>query len=82
MVYNGRKLPLDQHILLPPDLMEWLPEESLAYTIIDVILDMDMSPFYKKYRNDGKGGKFLDPAVKLSVLYLRLLYGGIFFKKD
>ena len=67
-MYNERKLPLDQHILLPPDLMEWLPEESLAYTIIDVISDMDMSPFYKKYRNDGKGGKFLDPAVKLSVL--------------
>ena len=68
-MYNERKLPVDQQFLLPCDLQEWLPENSLAYTILDIVSTMDLSVFYGKYRKDGIGGKFLDPAIKLTILY-------------
>lgn len=67
-MYNERKLSLDQQLLLPCDLLEWLPEDSLAYAIRDIISTLDLSTFYLKYRKDGLGGKFLDPSIKLSIL--------------
>lgn len=68
-MYNELKLPVDQQFLLPCDMMEWLPEDSLAYTIFHIVSTMDLGEFYGKYRKDGIGGKFLDPAIKLSIFY-------------
>jgi len=45
----------EQQYLLPPALQDWLPPKDLAWLIIDAVDAMDLSAFYKKYREDGQG---------------------------
>jgi hypothetical protein len=35
----------EQPFLLPPDVREWLPEDHLAWFVIDAVGVMDSSPF-------------------------------------
>ncbi len=37
---------VDQQLLLPPDLRSWLPEEHLAYFVLEVVAELDLSDFY------------------------------------
>ena len=46
----------DQLLLLPPDLREWLDEGDLAYFILDVVRELDLSAVLRPYRSD-KGGQ-------------------------
>lgn len=43
----------DQELLLPPSLREWLPEDHLAWFVIDAVDAIDLSGFYADYRDDG-----------------------------
>jgi hypothetical protein len=45
----------EQVLLMPPSLRDWLPEDHLAWTILDAVLEMDLSAFYDAYRADGHG---------------------------
>jgi transposase len=58
----------DQVFLLPPSLRDWLPEDHLAWWVIDAVADMDLSGFYARYRVDGHGRPAYDPAVLVAVL--------------
>jgi transposase len=58
----------DQPLLLPPDLRDWLPENHLAWTILDVVAEMDLSAFYDDYRSDGHGRAAYDPAMMVALL--------------
>ena len=58
----------DQVFLLPPSLRDWLPEDHLAWWVIDAVADMDLSVFYARYRADGHGRAAYDPAVLVAVL--------------
>jgi transposase len=40
---------LDQALLLPPSMRDWLPEGDLAYFIIDVVEELDLSEIYRYY---------------------------------
>jgi hypothetical protein len=31
---------------LPPSLREWLPDEHLAWFVIDAVAEIDLEPFY------------------------------------
>ena len=53
----------DQELLLPPNLMDWLPEEHLASFVLDAVEEMDLSAFYGSYRADGHGRPAHDPAM-------------------
>src|ERR1700757_2885552 len=55
-------------MMLPPSVREWLPEDHLAFFVLDVGAELDLSAFYAAYRVDGKGGSVYDPAMMLSVL--------------
>lgn len=33
----------NQLLLLPPDMKQWLPEDDLAYFIMDVVNELDLS---------------------------------------
>ena len=35
---------------MPPDVREWLPEEHLAWFVIDAVGEMDLDAFYAAYR--------------------------------
>ena len=36
----------EQELLLPPSLREWLPEDHLAWFVIDAVTEMDLAAFY------------------------------------
>jgi transposase len=48
---------LDQRLLLPPDLREWLPEKHLALFVSDVVDSLDLSAILDAYRKDEKRGR-------------------------
>ena len=68
---NFKAVNREQMLLLPPSLDEWLPEEHLAWFILDAVEEMDLSGFYAKYRSDGTGQAAYHPQMLLAVL----LYG-------
>jgi len=59
---------VDQLMLMPPSVREWLPEDHLAFFVLDVVAELDLSAFYAAHRVDGRGGSVYDPAMMLSVL--------------
>jgi transposase len=66
--YNFIPVERDQDLLLPPSLREWLPEQDLAWFIIDAVAQMNLEPFYAKYRNDGWGNASYDPKMMVSLM--------------
>jgi transposase len=58
----------EQSFLLPPDVREWLPEEHLAWFVIDAVGVMDLSRFYAAYRQDGHGRAAYEPSVMIALL--------------
>jgi transposase len=71
MAYNFLRGDYDQPFLLPPDLRDWLPEGHLAWFILDVVDQRDLTLFYRAHRDDGHGQPAYDPKLLLGVL----LYG-------
>src|SRR5918997_741803 len=58
----------EQELLLPPSLREWLPEDHLAWFVIDAVAAMDLAAFYAAYRADGLGRAAHDPAMMVALL--------------
>jgi transposase len=58
----------DQPLLLPPDLRDWLPEDHLAWFVIEAIEELDLEPFYASYRADGHGRAAHEPKMMLTLL--------------
>lgn len=59
---NVRSSDLDQLFLMPPSVKDWLPEDHLAFFVLDVVCELDLAAFYAAYRADGRGGSVYDPA--------------------
>jgi hypothetical protein len=55
MAQNFIECDREQLLLMSPSLREWLPEDHLAWFVIDAVGDMDLSAFYARYRQDGWG---------------------------
>src|SRR5436190_20948329 len=68
MSVNVRAGDVDQLMMMPPSVREWLPEDRLAFFVLDVVAELDLSAFYAAYRVDGRGGSVYDPAMMLAVL--------------
>ena len=58
----------EQELLLPPSLLEWLPEDHLAWFVIDAVAAMELAAFYVAYRADGHGRAAHDPAMMVALL--------------
>jgi transposase len=58
----------DQELLLPASLREWLPDDHLAWFVIDVVARLDLTAFYAAYRFDGHGRAAHDPAMMVALL--------------
>ena len=64
-----RPYSMDQRLLLPPDLREWLPEEHLALFISDIVDELDLSRIVEAYeRGDGRGQPPYHPAMMVKLL--------------
>ena len=65
---NVRVVERDRLWLMPPSLSDWLPSDHLAWFVLDVIAELDLSSFYRSLRADGRGGASYDPELMLGVL--------------
>jgi transposase len=63
MAQNFIECDREQLLLMSPSLREWLPENHLAWFVIDAVKDIDLSLFYARYRQDGWGRAAYDPAM-------------------
>ena len=55
MTQNFLECDREQELLMPPRLRKWLPEDHLAWFVIDAVEGMDLDAFYADYRADGHG---------------------------
>lgn len=63
---------VNQTLLFPPSLHDWLPEGHLARFLVDVVSALDLSVVYASYEErDGRGQSAYAPEMMLRVL----LYG-------
>jgi transposase len=58
----------DQELLLPTSLLDWLPEDHLAYFISDAVDALDLSAFYVRYEGDGRRRAPFEPVMMVKVL--------------
>jgi transposase len=58
----------DQPLLLPPDLRDWLPEDHLAWFVIESVEALDLSAFDAAYRSDGHGRSAHDPRMMVALI--------------
>ena len=68
MAQNFIECDREQLLLMSPSLREWLPENHLAWFVIDAVKDIDLSPFYARYRQDGWGRAAYDPAMMVAIV--------------
>ena len=68
MAYNFKRYDRDQMYLMPPSVADWLPEDHLAWFVLDAVQQMELSSFYKKYREDGRGGSLYEPSMMVGLL--------------
>jgi len=63
---------VNQSLLFPPSLHDWLPEGHLARFLVDVVSALDLGAIYASYEEkDGRGQSAYAPAMMVRVL----LYG-------
>ena len=62
--------------MLPQDMADWLPEDHLAWFVIDVVDAIDLDRFRRSYRRDGHGRPAYDPAMMVALL-LYAYCGGV-----
>jgi transposase len=55
-------------MLMPADPRDWLPAGHLAWKVIELAGEMDLSRFGAWYRRDGQGGRPYDPAMMATLL--------------
>src|SRR5215216_1637496 len=58
----------EQSFLMPPGVREWLPENHLAWFVIDAVDEMNLDAFYSAYRVDGRARPAYDPAMMVALL--------------
>jgi transposase len=68
MAQNFIACDREQELLLPPSLREWLPEDHLAWFVLDAVDAMDLQSFLAGYREDGWGRAAHDPAMMVALL--------------
>jgi transposase len=60
-----------QNFLLPPSLLDWLPEQHLARFVLEVVEELDLRPIYEPYEKELRGFPPYEPKMMVALL----LYG-------
>ena len=59
---------IDQRLLLPPDMREWLPEGHLALFLSDVVDELDLGALYsERDMGDARGRRGFHPATMVKL---------------
>jgi transposase len=72
---------LDQGLLLPPSLHDWLPEGHLARFIADVVEELDLKAVYQSYTGDGRGLAAYQPSMMIRLLVYGYCLGVVSSRK-
>jgi transposase len=75
MARNFIRADRDQPFLMPPDMRDWLPEDDLAWVVLDAVEQCDLSAFTGVYREDGQGRPAFDPAMMVALLLHAYCHG-------
>lgn len=68
MAYNFLAGDREQQYLMPPSVADWLPENHLAWFILDAVDELDLDEFRRRYRTDGRGGAAYEPGMMVALL--------------
>ena len=68
MSHNFITADREQVLLMPPALVDWLPDEHFVWTVLGAVEQMDLAAFYGAYRANGQGRAAYDPQMLLSLL--------------
>lgn len=63
-----RTYDLDQLLLLPPSMREWLPPDHLVYLVLDLVASLDLTEVYKAYDGEKGGRPPYDPRMMVALL--------------
>jgi transposase len=63
-----RPVQREQGFLLPPDMREWLPEDHLAWLVLEIVEQLDRSALHARHPNSGAGRAAYDPDMLLALL--------------
>ena len=64
-----------QTFLLPPSLMDWLPEDHLVWTVLGAVEEMSLDVFYGAYRANGQVRAAYDPSMVVACCCTRMRWG-------
>lgn len=81
MSFNFLSPDRERAFLLPPSIADWLPEDHLAWFIIDAVEQIDLNPFLSVHRRDGRGGAAYHPAMMLAVMLYAYACGELSSRK-
>lgn len=60
---------IDQSLMMPPSLHDWLPEDHLARFVADLVPSLELSAFYASYeQKDGRGQAAYHPVMMVRLL--------------
>lgn len=59
----------DQLMLLPVDVREWLAEDDIVWTVLEVVAGLDLSEFNRRYRSNGQGAAAFDPELMVALVF-------------
>jgi transposase len=67
MAQNFLSCDRDQELLLAPNIRDWLPEDHLAWFVIESVEALDLRAFDAAYRSDGHGAAAHDPRMMVAL---------------
>ena len=60
---------INQSLMMPPSLHDWLPEDHLARFVADLVPSLDVTAFYASYEEkDGRGKAAYHPVMMVRVM--------------
>lgn len=62
-------------LLLPPSLLDWVPEGHLSHFIVDMVEQLDLTAIYTSYGGDGRGQPPYDPEMMVCLLFYAYCIG-------
>ena len=57
-----------QAMLMPPDLLDWVPDDHVVWSILGAVEQMDLTAFYGAYRENGQGRAAYEPSMMVALL--------------
>src|SRR3954471_4188187 len=68
MAQNFLSCDRDQDFLLAPSVRDWLPEDHLAWFVLEVVERLDLGAIYGQYRADGSGRPAHEPSMMVALV--------------